>query len=157
MELESRDDRLANFSGNHPIARTPDASNMLSLPGASSNQNHVLGSRDEPVELESNGSEFLYNDSYMGVSNSNTALPTKPNLRSFIFDPSAQQFLDSMKYTDLTLSVESPSISHPVEIKCHKFMLAKKVVMQLVDYNNDKSKVKGLVAALVAFILILKY
>ena len=156
MELESRDDRLANFSGNHPIARTPDASNMLSLPGASSNQNHVLGSRDEPVELESNGSEFLYNDSYMGVSNSNTALPTKPNLRSFIFDPSAQQFLDSMKYTDLTLSVESPNISHPVEIKCHKFMLAKKVVMQLVDYNNDKSKVR-LVAALVAFILILKY
>ena len=144
MELESRDDRLTNFSGNHPIARTPDASNMLSLPGTSSNlnQNHVLGSRDEPVELESNGSEFLYNDSYMGVSNSITALPTKPNLRSFIFDPSAQQFLDSMKYTDLTLSVESPSISDPVEIKCHKFMLAKKVVMQLVDYNTDKSKVR---------------
>ena len=144
MELESRDDRLANFSSNHPIARTPDASNMLNLPGASSNlsQNHVLGSRDEPVELESNGSEFLYNDSYMGVSNSNTALTTKPNLRSFIFDQSAQQFLDSMKYTDLTLSVESPNISHPVEIKCHKFMLAKKVVMQLVDYNTDKSKVR---------------
>ena len=45
----------------------------------------------------------------------------------FVFDASSQQFIDSMKYTDLTLLVELPGSLNPIEIPCHKFMLAKKV------------------------------
>ena len=56
-----------------------------------------------------------------------------PQLPPFKFDSSRQQFVDSMKYTDLTLSVEPPGISNSVEIPCHKFMLAKKVPFQLLE------------------------
>ena len=49
------------------------------------------------------------------------------NLNHFTLDAASQQFIDSMKYTDLILSVEPPGITNPIEIPCHKFMLAKKV------------------------------
>ena len=79
-----------------------------------------------------------FSDGYDLASASNTSNHINPNeppnkiirassVNHFVFDTSSQQFIDSMKYTDLTLSVEPPGYTSPIEIPCHKFMLAKKV------------------------------
>ena len=69
-------------------------------------------------------------------SRSSNHMQSSPAL---VFDASTQQFIDSMKYSDLTLSVEPPGITSTVEIPCHKFMLAKKVPVQLVDLKMRSS------------------
>ena len=55
-----------------------------------------------------------------------------PTLNNFTLDTASQQFIDSMKYTDLILSIEPSGIVHPIEIPCHKFMLAKKVTLIII-------------------------
>ena len=70
-----------------------------------------------------------------GSTNSNGP-PNKigllPTLNHFTLDTASQQFIDSMKYTDLILSIEPSGIVHPIEIPCHKFMLAKKVTLIII-------------------------
>ena len=61
------------------------------------------------------------------ISQRNQSASLSSPVSYFVFDASSQQFIDSMKYTDLTLSVEPPGSLNPIEIPCHKFMLAKKV------------------------------
>ena len=63
-----------------------------------------------------------------GSQNKMSLLPT---LNHFTLDTASQQFIDSMKYTDLILSIEPSAITNPIEIPCHKFMLAKKVTVTI--------------------------
>jgi len=123
VELESRDDRGLNISG---------------TPGSSLHDTPSLGILSHS-SMSSNvpaADNLEFSDGYDLASASNTSNhnPNEPpnkiirssSVNHFVFDTSSQQFIDSMKYTDLTLSVEPPGYTSPIEIPCHKFMLAKK-------------------------------
>ena len=92
-------------------------------------------SRTDSIEAndECSGSPANTNLQTSGLDNNLSSATNKP---IFVFDASSQQFIDSMKYTDLTLSVEHPAFANSVEISCHKFMLAKKV--RLVVNKEDQ-------------------
>ena len=69
-----------------------------------------------------------------GSTNSNGSqnkMSLLPTLNHLTLDTASQQFIDSMKYTDLILSIEPSGITNPIEIPCHKFMLAKKVTVTI--------------------------
>ena len=72
------------------------------------------------------------NSSGVKLENKMSLLPT---LNHFTLDTASQQFIDSMKYTDLILSIEPSGIANPIEIPCHKFMLAKKVNL-IISYSK---------------------
>jgi len=129
VELECRDDRISHstgVSGNGNILYQnsfgPINANAVAVPFniAGTDANDI--SEDPQPESTTLGSSFPSNAIQGPVTN--TAQLRSP---AIVFDVSSQQFVDSMKYSDLILSVESPgTASSPVDIPCHKFMLAKK-------------------------------
>ena len=142
VELESRDDRGAvasGASGNSGLL-DPPSTGILSHISAGSGNVAGTNSCGNDVKVDSQPTATTPSNSNNGVggtpfqSSSSRSNHHTQSLPALVFDSSTQQFIDSMKYSDLTLSVESPGIASAVEIPCHKFMLAKKVlIVQLVD------------------------
>lgn len=130
VELESRDDRGSAID-----------SRLMSGISAASNRigtDTVETRKDSISSVNSYTSSISSRDGPSGEKYSKIS----PQLPPFKFDSSRQQFVDSMKYTDLTLSVEPPGISNSVEIPCHKFMLAKKsdVFDAMFSHNFQETK-----------------
>ena len=129
VELESRDDRGANVTGSTSsgLNETPNVGLMspssLLLSNVAAIDN--LEMKNEGFDPGSSTKACSPNNC---IGQQNTIGSLSSPVSYFVFDASSQQFIDSMKYTDLTLSVEPPGALKPIEIPCHKFMLAKKVI-----------------------------
>lgn len=127
VELESRDDRGANVTGSTSsgLNETPNVGLMspssLLLSNVAAIDN--LEMKNEGFDPGSSTKACSPNNC---IGQQNTIGSLSSPVSYFVFDASSQQFIDSMKYTDLTLSVEPPGALKPIEIPCHKFMLAKK-------------------------------
>ena len=112
MELECRDDRCASGSA------CSTSTGLLDPYGACAIKNSPVVSPN----VFRTESSAIKEDTHSASSHLDVPV--------VIFDASTQQLIDSMKYTDLILSVEPVSITTRMEIPCHKFMLAKKVHIQ---------------------------
>ena len=137
MELESRDDRGVNASGTSANTGLIDISGVSIIgnnPAISPNQigTDILDIKEDTHSVGTNITAAIPRDLVAGSSTRSNNHCHSHSVPAHVFDAATQQLIDSMKYTDLTLSVESPGITTPVEIPCHKFMLAKKVTNQLM-------------------------
>lgn len=112
MELECRDDRCASGSAVSANTGLLDPYGVCVIKNSPVVSPNLFGSETSDIKEDTH------------PASSHVDVPV------VIFDASTQQLIDSMKYTDLTLSVEPVSITTPIEIPCHKFMLAKKVHIQ---------------------------
>ena len=137
VELESRDDRGANASGICVSTGLIEPSGVGVISNIPTTPSRLLGTdiveaNDECISTGTNNSASSLDNSVLVPFNN---LSSTTNKSVFVFDASSQQFIDSMKYTDLALSVEHPSFANPVVISCHKFMLAKKVEFNKLSYT----------------------
>jgi len=124
VELESRDDRGVNIPGSACSSLNESANSLISP------SNVMAANVGTPDTLDINERFDLASCSKnYGSTNSNGSqnkMSLLPTLNHLTLDTASQQFIDSMKYTDLILSIEPSGITNPIEIPCHKFMLAKK-------------------------------
>jgi len=126
VELESRDDRGVNIPGSACSSLNESANSLVSP----SNVMAANVGTPDTLDINERFDHASCSKNYGSANSNGVKLENKmnllPTLNHFTLDTASQQFIDSMKYTDLILSIEPSGIANPIEIPCHKFMLAKK-------------------------------